>query len=59
MKLAPYLTTVNDLIDVRSQINTPYLINASSTMLSCIRCPSLMNGPCLTDAPYENYFKIH
>ena len=23
MKLAPYLTTVNDLVDVRSQINTP------------------------------------
>ena len=59
MKLAPYLTTVNDLIDVRSQISTPYLINASSTMLSCIRCPSLMNAPCLIDAPYENYFKIH
>ena len=51
MKLAPYLTTVNDLIDVRSQINTPYLINASSTMLSCIRCPPLMNAPCLIDAP--------
>lgn len=51
MKLAPYLTTVNDLIDVRSQINTPYLINAPSTMLSCIRCPSLMNAPCLIDAP--------
>lgn len=59
MKLAPYLTTVNDLIDVRSQINTPYLINASSTMLSCIRCPSLMNARYLIDAPYENYFKIH
>ena len=59
MKLAPYLTTVNDLIDVRSQINTPYLINAPSTMLSCIRCPSLINAPCLIDAPYENYFKIH
>lgn len=59
MKLAPYLTTVNDLIDVRSQINTPYLINASSTMLSCIRCPSIINAPRLIDAPYENYFKIH
>ena len=59
MKLAPCLNTRNDLIDVRSQINTPYLINAPSTMLSCIRRPSLMNAPCLIDAPYENYFKIH
>ena len=59
MKLAPYLITRNDLIDVRSPINAP------STLLGFITCqmppppPSLINAPCLIDAPDHKYFKIN
>ena len=40
--------TVNDRINVRSQMKTAYLINTPSTMLICIQ----------TYAPYDNYSKI-
>ena len=51
-------STVNERIEAHSQINASCLINASFTLLSCFRRPSLMNALCLIDAPYENYSKI-
>ena len=43
--------TVNDVINAHFQIIASYLINS-------IRRPSLINAPCLMDAPFENYVKI-
>ena len=48
---------VNDLTDAHSQMNASCLTPPLRCQ-NCIRRLSLMNTPCLLDAPFENYSEI-